>query len=82
MSKHYTIESLIDELIGNIYPTGDAGEDERRYMNFEELLAVTTYLLSRIENVRSYEHSGQDSIVRIVKRAQEYTDTFLKEDNF
>lgn len=72
-----THTEIVNKLIGNIHPAGDASKDDERLENLKAMCELVNNLITQIDNV-SYKYS--DSYAYSEKRAGEYAHNFLTKE--
>ena len=68
------ILKLLNILIGNIKPIGDAHADEQAKKNLELLISVAKEIHLKIDDVSSRQDSKYASIKEVAKIANDYLD--------
>ena len=64
---------IIEKLIGNVFPAGDASVDYERYDNLVVMCELVNALVTKIDNVAQERKSYEGTR----KRAGEYASNFL-----
>ncbi|WP_278960872.1 hypothetical protein [Bacteroides pyogenes] len=73
-TNDFTINLVLNNLVGPIKPIGETNEDDIRFKNLKKMCDLTDSLIAEIEDVAcKYENNHEYSI----KRAAEYAKRFL-----
>ena len=76
--KRMTVYEVVRKLIGRVTPFGETAVDRDRYENLDALIELTDHLITDIENVASFRHRPEASMMRAGTRAQQFIEN-LKE---
>lgn len=72
-TRLYSPTSVVNKIIGPIFPIGESNADNDRFENLQEMCELVEELLSYLHQVRTEKNAHEYS----VKRAGQYADNFL-----
>ncbi|HHZ9476540.1 hypothetical protein [Enterococcus faecalis] len=69
--KKYTLNELVDQLIGPVTPIGDTAMDEKRSQNLDELTSLIHHLNKRLYEVTVNNLDMYASANAVINKAKE-----------
>lgn len=64
--KAITTLELVNQLIGNINPSGSADKDVERFENLKEMCELIEELVCRIDHIRNANNSAHEHSIKIM----------------
>jgi len=70
--KKLKVTEIIESIVGKICPVGETREDDERFANLEELIAVLDECIKDIEDVAEYRDAEAFSLKRAGEKAHQF----------
>mgnify|MGYP001291830218 CR=1 FL=1 len=71
MSKEYTIETLLDKLVGSTEPYGETNHDEKALERLDDVWNILNWAIGRLSECRKAKNNYQSSMIALAKKARE-----------
>lgn len=82
--KKYTLNEIVDQLVGPVNPVADSRVDEDRSENLDELISLIHHLglrLFKVTNSHLEMYSSANAVIKKAKKAsRELGELFIQED--
>lgn len=78
MSKQYTINDLLDNLIGSTEPYGESNHDSEALERLDDVEKVLEWVTDRLYQCRKSKNNYQYSMVQLAKKAREIAECYLE----
>ncbi len=78
MSKEYSIEDLLDKLIGSTEPYGESVHDESAIERLDEVDRVLAWATDRLYQCRKAKNNYQYSMLQLAIKAREIAECYLE----
>lgn len=82
--KKYTLNEIVDQLVGPVNPVADSRVDEERSENLDKLISLINHLGLQLFQVGTSDlemYSSANTVIKKAKKAsRELGELFIKED--
>jgi len=78
MSNNFTIETLLDKLIGSTEPAGESNHDSDALDRLDEVEKVLEWAVDRLYQCRRARNNYQHSMFILAKKSRQIAESYLE----
>ena len=76
--KEFTIETLLDKLVGSTQPYGESEHDSKALERLDDIDIILEWATDRLYECRRSKNNYQGSMIALAKKAREIADCYIE----